>query len=115
MSSENLVVGLGATEMSIARYLQRSGVDAVFYDSRDKPPGIDELNELCPDANVLLGEAKLPKSIEKVIASPGVSDSQPMLKKRLRTRSRSFLISNYLRRRQRRRLSRSQGRTEKVR
>jgi UDP-N-acetylmuramoylalanine--D-glutamate ligase len=84
MSSENLVVGLGATGMSIARYLLRNGVDAVFYDSRDEPPGLDELNELCPDAKVLLGKAKLPKSIERVIASPGVSDSQSMLKRAIK-------------------------------
>ena len=78
---KDLVVGLGATGLSVARYLQRSDIKASFYDSRDEPPGLDELREICPDAKVLLGGSRLPKSIERIIASPGVSDSHPLLKK----------------------------------
>jgi len=80
-TSKDLVVGLGATGLSIARYLQRSEIDATFFDSRDEPPGLDELDEICPDAKVLLGNKKLPKGVERIIASPGVSDSHPLLAK----------------------------------
>jgi len=78
-AAKDLVVGLGATGLSIARYLQRSGITATFFDSRDEPPGIGELAGICPDATVLLGDIDLPKGIERIIASPGVSDSHPLL------------------------------------
>ena len=87
MSAENqsadkdLVVGLGATGLSIARYLQRHDADAIFFDSRDEPPGLDERKDIWPEADVRLGKNKLPKNVTRVIASPGVEDSHPLLKK----------------------------------
>lgn len=78
-ATTDLVVGLGATGLSIARYLKKNGKDASYFDSRDEPPGLDELKAISPDAEVLLGDIKLPKSINRLIASPGVSDSQPVL------------------------------------
>ena len=83
-TTKDLVVGLGATGLSVARYLQRADITATFFDSRDEPPGIDELSEISPDAKVLLGGNKLPRGIERVIASPGVPDSHPVLKKALK-------------------------------
>lgn len=79
-TNKDLVVGLGATGLSIARYLKRCDTDAIFYDSRKEPPGMDELSEICPDAEVLLGDIKFPKNVSRIIASPGVSDSNPLLK-----------------------------------
>ena len=76
-----MVVGLGATGMSVARYLQRSDIDAMFFDSRDEPPGLEELDEIFPEAEVLLGGSKLPKIVQRIIASPGVADSHPLLVK----------------------------------
>jgi len=80
-TAKDLVVGLGVTGLSIARYLQRSDIDAIFFDSRGEPPGREELDELLPDAKVLLGDIKLPRGIKRVIASPGVADSYPLLAK----------------------------------
>jgi len=80
-AAKNLVVGLGATGLSIARYLQRSGISATFFDSRDKPPGVDELREISSDAKLVLGDIKLTKEISRVIASPGISDSHPLMVK----------------------------------
>ena len=77
--ARDLVVGLGATGLSIARYLRRSGLDAMFVDTRDEPPGIDELNDLWPDAEIALGDVKLPKAADRVIASPGIADDDPLL------------------------------------
>ena len=76
---KDLVVGLGATGLSIARYLRRSDIDAMFFDSRAEPPGMEELNEVWPDAKVLLGDVKLPAGIARIIASPGISDRHPLL------------------------------------
>jgi len=53
----------------------------MFFDSRDEPPGLEELEEIFPDAKVLLGGSKLPKSVKRIIASPGVADSHPLLAK----------------------------------
>ena len=78
---KNLVIGLGATGMSIARYLRRAGLDATFTDSRDEPPGIDELTEAWPDANFLLGNMDLPENVGRIIVSPGIADKEPILKK----------------------------------
>ena len=78
-SNKDFVLGLGATGLSIARYLQRNELDATYFDTRDEPPGIDALREIFPDAKILLGKAKLPRSVERIIASPGIADSHPLL------------------------------------
>lgn len=80
-AAQDMVVGIGATGLSIARYLQRSNGNAMFFDSREEPPGLEELKEIFPDAKVLLGGSKLPKSVQRIIASPGVADSHPLLAK----------------------------------
>ncbi len=80
-AGKDLVLGLGATGLSVARYLQRNDIKARFLDSREAPPGLDELNKVWPDADVALGEMKLPRSINRVIVSPGVADSHDVLKK----------------------------------
>ena len=33
-----------------------------FFDSREEPPGLEELEEICPDAKVRLGKARLPRT-----------------------------------------------------
>ena len=80
-TGKDLVLGLGATGLSIARYLQRNDGDAMFYDSREEPPGIDELKEILPDAKVVLGSKRLPGKINRVITSPGIPDNDPLLVK----------------------------------
>jgi len=76
---KDLVLGLGATGLSIARYLKRGGRDAIFFDSREEPPGLEELEDLWPDADVRLGDVKLPKNVRRVIASPGIDDGHALL------------------------------------
>ena len=75
----SLVAGLGKTGLSIARYLQANDEDAIFYDSRTEPPGIDELRALWPDARLLLGSTTLPEGVGRIIASPGIEDRHAML------------------------------------
>jgi UDP-N-acetylmuramoylalanine--D-glutamate ligase len=81
VAGKNLVVGLGATGLSVARYLKRNGIDAAFVDTREAPPGIDALNDVWPDADVQLSKARLPKDVDRVIVSPGVPDDNELLKK----------------------------------
>jgi UDP-N-acetylmuramoylalanine--D-glutamate ligase len=79
---KDLVLGLGRTGLSVARHLARNDVDAIYVDTREHPPGIDELLDICADAEVVLGEApdRLLKKTTRIIASPGVADSEPFLK-----------------------------------
>lgn len=81
---KDLVVGLGKTGLSIARYLKRGDANAIFFDSRDEPPGLAELEALFPDAEIRLGNDKLPRGVTRVIASPGMADSHPLLMKALK-------------------------------
>lgn len=78
---KDLVVGLGATGLSVARFLRRSGIDATFFDSREQPPGIQQLNALWPEAQVLLGDVQIPPGVRRVIVSPGIADSHPLLER----------------------------------
>jgi len=67
--------------LSVARYLARNDVEAIYLDSRDEPPGIDDLQEICPTAEVHTGDIsdKLIKSASRIIASPGIADSDPFI------------------------------------
>jgi UDP-N-acetylmuramoylalanine--D-glutamate ligase len=80
---KNLVYGLGATGLSIARYLRRNDINAIFYDSREDAPGLDELRLLDPDAEVIPGDASrgLLSKVERVIVSPGIPDDDVLLAK----------------------------------
>ena len=72
-----LVLGAGDTGLSVVRYLRRLGARVRVADSRDRPPGSDELGRLgCPVVSgeftdALFGDAEL------VVASPGVAVAGP--------------------------------------
>jgi UDP-N-acetylmuramoylalanine--D-glutamate ligase len=80
-NGRDLVFGLGSTGLSIARYLQRAERGAVFMDTRDEPPGVAELEELWPDAEIVLGADKLPRNVARIIVSPGIPDDNELLVK----------------------------------
>lgn len=70
-----LVVGLGITGISVARFLHRLGFDFAIIDSRDKPPLIDDFFQHSPDIAVFTGgfdEAAFAVATHLVV-SPGVS------------------------------------------
>lgn len=77
----DLVVGLGATGLAFARYLKRSDGDAVFFDTREDPPGRADLEALLPDAEIVTGDIKLQKRFKRLLVSPGIPDSHPLLAK----------------------------------
>jgi UDP-N-acetylmuramoylalanine--D-glutamate ligase len=80
-AARDLVFGLGATGMSIARYLRRTDGDPVFADTRDEPPGIAELEALWPGAEIRLGDIKLSRDIARILVSPGIADSDKVLER----------------------------------
>jgi UDP-N-acetylmuramoylalanine--D-glutamate ligase len=81
--SENMVFGIGDTGLSIARYFLRRNVDAIYVDSRDEPPGLENLKEIAPDSEVILGKLtkKKLKGVKRIIVSPGIADDDAMISK----------------------------------
>jgi len=78
---KDLVYGLGATGLSIARYLVRKDIAATYYDSREDAPGLEELKSLDANVDVVVGKFKksfLAKT-SRVIVSPGIPDDDELL------------------------------------
>ncbi len=75
----SLIVGLGKTGLSCARFLSASGVPLRVVDSREAPPGLACLRAELPEVEVLLGEFDhaLFISCSEIILSPGVSLQTP--------------------------------------
>lgn len=78
----DLVYGLGATGLSVARYMQRNGIEARYVDSRNEPPGASELCELIADAEMVFGKTpkKWLKKTSRIFVSPGIADNDAYLK-----------------------------------
>ncbi|MGZ8215815.1 UDP-N-acetylmuramoyl-L-alanine--D-glutamate ligase [Methylomagnum sp.] len=78
-TSRVLVVGLGKTGYSIARFLAARGIPFAVADSREKPPNLAELRETLPDAGVFLGgfRGEAFSAATHLIVSPGVALDVP--------------------------------------
>jgi UDP-N-acetylmuramoylalanine--D-glutamate ligase len=77
-----LVVGLGETGLSVARFLSRQGVPVAVVDSREQPPGLERLRtELPDDVALFLGEfnAGAFERAQQIVISPGVSMQEPQI------------------------------------
>ncbi|MDH3526483.1 MAG: UDP-N-acetylmuramoyl-L-alanine--D-glutamate ligase [Gammaproteobacteria bacterium] len=77
-----LVVGLGKTGLSVARYLSRHQVPVAVVDSRAKPPGLEDLRKELPvDVAMFLGsfEEQAFERAERIVVSPGVSIQEPLI------------------------------------
>jgi len=86
-SSRVLVVGLGATGLSVARFLFKNGIQLAVADTREKPPGLSELRELLPDVAVFLGafDAVTFARATHLVVSPGVALENPMVQQAIRS------------------------------
>ncbi len=74
-----LVVGLGPTGLSCARWLHRHGAQVVVTDSRDAPPALASLRTELPDVAVMLGgfhDAAF-AAADLVIVGPGLALTTP--------------------------------------
>ena len=81
--TRTLIVGLGKTGLSCARFLAAHGEEIAITDSRERPPGLADLRALLPDAAVFLGgfsEDAL-KRADRVVLSPGVAAGSPFVSK----------------------------------
>jgi UDP-N-acetylmuramoylalanine--D-glutamate ligase len=80
---KTLIVGLGKTGLSCARFLAAHGEEVAVTDSRERPPGLADLRALLPDAAVFLGgfsEDAL-KHADRLVVSPGVAVTTPFIAK----------------------------------
>lgn len=81
-TQRKVVVGLGATGLSCARYLAQRGADFAVWDTRSEPPGLDELRRIAPDAPVFTGEQAPVSVLEgaaELVVSPGVALDVPAI------------------------------------
>ncbi|MBK1693674.1 UDP-N-acetylmuramoyl-L-alanine--D-glutamate ligase [Chromatium weissei] len=79
-----LIVGLGKTGLSCARYLARhlpAGATLAVTDSRLNPPGLDALRTELPEIQITVGgfDAELFAAATRLIVSPGVPISEPLI------------------------------------
>jgi UDP-N-acetylmuramoylalanine--D-glutamate ligase len=75
-----LVLGLGRTGLSCARYLRRKGLEVRVADTRSDPPGAVALREQVPDAELCVGSfaSTLLDGVAQVLISPGLSLREPI-------------------------------------
>jgi UDP-N-acetylmuramoylalanine--D-glutamate ligase len=67
-----VIVGLGKTGYSCARYLRREGVAFIVMDDADKPRFLDQLLEDMPDVSFSKLESGKLLQAEEILLSPGV-------------------------------------------
>ena len=77
-----LIVGLGATGLSCARFLARQGVEVAVTDSRRQPPALTDMQKELPDVPLFVGgfDVDAFARAERIVVSPGVSLREPLLK-----------------------------------
>lgn len=81
MSDLHVIVGLGATGLSCARYLKNRDVSIAVTDTRPNPPHLDAFKKNYPDVPVSLGklDADLLAKAAQIILSPGIALREPLI------------------------------------
>ena len=76
-----IVVGLGKTGYSCARFLAARGVDFMLVDTREQPPYLHQLQMEQPERVVCLGplDETLLKQADQLILSPGIALNNPAI------------------------------------
>jgi len=76
-----LIVGLGATGLSCARFLTTQGAEIAITDSRANPPSLEVLRSELPDVAVFVGgfDPAAFARADCLVVSPGVSLREPLI------------------------------------
>ncbi len=92
LDGRTLVVGLGATGLSCARFLHRLGLEVAVTDSRAAPPQLEVARRELPDVPLFIDGFSLDAidHCDQVVVSPGLSLRHPCLD-RARRLSRPIL------------------------
>ena len=80
-SEHRVVVGLGVTGVSCARHLHRQGARFSVVDTREQPPGLEELRREMPDVAIYAGNVptELLAAASELIVSPGIALEDPLV------------------------------------
>ena len=80
-SVSRVVVGLGVTGLSCARYLHQRGLRFSVVDTRANPPGLAAFRKEMPDVTVYAGvyPLELVTGATELIVSPGISLDEPVV------------------------------------
>ncbi len=75
------VVGLGVSGLSCAKFLASKGLDFYVVDSRESPPGLDEIKSIVPVDRIFTGslDKLLTLPVTELFVSPGVALAEPVL------------------------------------
>jgi UDP-N-acetylmuramoylalanine--D-glutamate ligase len=85
-AAKTVIVGLGKTGLSCARYLHARHRRVTVIDSRNAPPEISALQQLAPEIEIRVGgfDAAVLEDAVEVVVSPGVSLREPLLQAAMR-------------------------------
>ncbi|MBP0047529.1 UDP-N-acetylmuramoyl-L-alanine--D-glutamate ligase [Marinobacterium sp. AK62] len=74
-----IIIGLGQTGLSCARYFQRHGQPFAVCDTREAPAGVDDFRAAFPGVELRLGKLDTDwlLSADELVISPGVDKRQP--------------------------------------
>jgi UDP-N-acetylmuramoylalanine--D-glutamate ligase len=78
-----LILGLGETGLSLARFLHAQGARLRVADSRNTPPGVETLRSEIPQAELhcgVFGDALL-QGVDRIAISPGVPMYEPFVQR----------------------------------
>ena len=83
--TSTVVIGLGKTGYSCARYLAQQGIDFSVVDTREQPPYLQVLKEELPEIKIGLGplDGDMLSQAEVLYVSPGIAKDEPAIAKAL--------------------------------
>jgi len=75
------ILGMGATGVSVARFLSARETPFIWIDSRTEPPNLSKLRREYPNIELILGpfDKDFLLNFDRLIVSPGISLSEPAL------------------------------------
>ncbi|MGV3469764.1 UDP-N-acetylmuramoyl-L-alanine--D-glutamate ligase [Limnobacter sp.] len=74
-----LQVGLGESGLACARWVLAQGARLTVIDTRETPPGLQELQSIQPDVRVFNSVGDLNWDFNRVVVSPGLPPSHPLM------------------------------------
>ncbi len=82
-----LVLGMGETGLSMAKWLSRIGSKIRVADNRTAPPNLSVLEQVIPAAQIFTGPfpAKIFKGIDLIAISPGISRTIPLVSQAIKS------------------------------
>ncbi len=85
-AAKTVIVGLGKTGLSCARFLHARHRRVTVIDSRSAPPEMSALQQLAPEIEIRVGgfDASVLEDAVEVVVSPGVSLREPILQAAMR-------------------------------